>query len=124
MKKKMRKQSQAEAVKKWLTTAECKTPLDVFESSMKHLHYVVNCLQLSLEETLEHFETLFAAMQIAVGKEAKCEPTAEAVESAFDSLQYLFDTEGALRGLNESILGAISIADEWRERCKPDDEGQ
>ena len=107
------------SVKTWLTTAKRKSeaPLDVFASSVEHLWDVVNILDVSLEATLEHLDTLFAAMQIAAGKEVESEPSAEAVDDAIDYLQFL-NTERAFSGLSEAIQEALDVAEEWQSRCE------
>ena len=105
-------------VKEWLIAADGKTPLDVLESAIDKVQFVVSYLDIvSLEETMEQLETLLAAMQIAAGKKAEFEPTAEEVERALEDLCFL-ESEGIFRGLGESIDEATDVVYEWQNRCE------
>ena len=106
------------SVKTWLTAKRKNpAPLDAFAAAVDGVEWMVNILDVSLVETLEHLETLLAAMQIAAGKKVEYEPTAEEVASAIGYLQFL-DTEGAFNGLSEAIQEAIEVAEEWQSQCE------
>ena len=101
-------------MRKWFTTTNGKTPLDILEAAIDKVQFVVSNLDIvSLEDTAEHLETLLVAMQIAAGKKAQSKPAAGEVEGALDGLRFL-DTEGVFNGLNESIQEALAVVEEWQ----------
>jgi hypothetical protein len=104
-------------VREWLNAAKCTTPLDTLALAIDHLQCLVNMLDVSLVDTLEHFETLLAAMQKAAGKEAEFEPTTKEVEDAVEHMEFL-DGEGAFNGLGKSIREAIAVVNEWQSLCE------
>jgi len=108
-------------MKKWLTTTDGKTPLEVLESALDKVQFVVSNLDIvSLEDVAEHLETLLEAMQIDAGKK-KSKSTAGDVASALIDLRFL-DDEGVFNGLNESMREALAVAEEWQSFYILDDE--